>query len=174
MKHDPDDLERFVDAQDAGGIFETAVRELRSGRKESHWIWYVSPQLRGLGATGTADYFGIADRAEAIAYLDHDVLAPRLRRCSQLLIQSGTGNVHLLMQSAVDVTKLKSSMTLFAAVTEDNSDFREVLRKYYEGGRDLETLRMLGPLPAPAEPPPIPRRRRFWALRRKGSDGKQP
>lgn len=173
MKREPDDLERFVDAQNTDGIFEKAVRELRAGRKESHWIWYVFPQLRGLGRSGAADYFGIADRAEAIAYLNHDVLGPRLRRCTQLLIQSGVCKVRLLMRSEGDVTKLKSSMTLFAAVTEDNSDFREVLRKYYEGGRDLDTLRMLGPPPVPSESvTPAPRRRSFWELLRRSQSGK--
>lgn len=153
MKHDTNDLERFVDAQNAGGIFDTAVRKLRAGRKESHWIWFVFPQLRGLGGTRAAHHFGIADRAEAIAYLNHDVLGPRLRRCTQLLIQSGVPDVHLLMRSEVDVIKLKSSMTLFTAVTEDSNGFRAVLRKYYQGGHDLETLRILAPPPTPAEPP---------------------
>jgi len=142
--NDPYDLQRFVDAQDLDGTFDAAVRELRAGRKRSHWMWFVFPQVRGLGRSATAQYFGIASREEAAAYLDHDVLGPRLRRSARLLTQFGGNSAELVMGS-VDAIKLRSSMTLFAAVADDDRDFVAVLDKFYGGQRDAATLQFLDP-----------------------------
>ena len=142
--NDPYDLRRFVDAQDRDGTFDAAVRELRAGRKRSHWMWFVFPQLRGLGRSATAQYFGIASREEAAAYLDHDVLGPRLRRSARLLTQFGGDSAELVMGS-VDAIKLRSSMTLFATVADDDHDFVAVLDKFYGGERDAATLQLLEP-----------------------------
>ena len=108
---DPFDLQRFVDAQEA--VYEDVVAELRAGRKRSHWMWFVFPQLRELGRSATAIHFGIRSRDEAVAYLEHDVLGPRLRRCARLAAGSGAVTAQSLMGS-VDALKLRSSMTLFA------------------------------------------------------------
>ena len=137
---DPHNLERFVEAQ--APVFETVLDELRSGRKRSHWMWFVFPQLRGLGRTPTADYYGIASRDEASAYLEHEVLGPRLRQCAQLVSQSGAVSAEALM-GQVDALKLWSSATLFAEVADDDRDFVAVLEKFYGGERDAKTQAML-------------------------------
>lgn len=141
---DPYELERFVVAQERDGIYDTAVGELRAGRKTSHWVWFVFPQLRGLGHSWAAEHYGIGSRAEAAAYLAHDVLGERLRRCSQLVISSGAVTAQALMGS-VDALKLWSSMTLFAESADDDHDFVAVLGMYYGGTRDPKTLGLLRP-----------------------------
>lgn len=140
----PFDLERFVDAQEREGVYDSAVAELSAGRKVSHWVWFVFPQLRGLGTSMMADRYGIESRDEAVAYLAHDVLGPRLRRCSQLVTRSGAVTAQALMGS-VDALKLQSSMTLFAEVAADDADFAAVLDEYYGGERDPKTLELLDP-----------------------------
>lgn len=141
------DLQRFVDAQE--GSYAAAQSELRAGRKRSHWMWFVFPQLRDLGRSATAKHFGIGSRAEAAAYLRHDVLGPRLRESAGLLTRLGGRSPELVMGS-VDALKLRSSMTLFATVAEDLGDaegrdvFRAVLDQYYGGEPDSETVRLLG------------------------------
>ena len=137
---DPHHLERFVEAQ--APVFDTVLDELRSGRKSSHWMWFVFPQLRGLGRTPTADYYGIVSREEASAYLEHEVLGPRLRQCAQLVSQSGAVSAEALM-GQVDALKLWSSTTLFAEVAEDDRDFVAVLEQFYGGERDVKTQAML-------------------------------
>lgn len=137
------DLERFVVAQDQADQYDVAVRELRSGRKQTHWIWYVFPQMLGLGSSTFATRYGIASGEEAAAYLRHEVLGPRLRQCTELVLRSPVTDPAILMSNSGDATKLKSSMTLFAEVADDGADFVAVLRKYFRGGRDLETLRIL-------------------------------
>jgi len=137
---DPYDLKRFVDAQD--GVYEDAAAELRAGSKRSHWMWFVFPQLRELGRSATAVHFGIRSRDEAVAYLEHDVLGPRLRQCARLAAESGAGTAEELMGS-VDALKLRSSMTLFAAVTDDDSEFVAVLEKFYAGEPDPLTVEIL-------------------------------
>ncbi|BDX32071.1 hypothetical protein TUM20985_26180 [Mycobacterium antarcticum] len=139
---DPHQLERFVEAQHP--VFDDVLDELRAGRKRSHWMWFVFPQLRGLGSTAMADRYGIGSREEALAYLGHDVLGPRLHQCARLVAQSGAVTAEALMGS-VDAMKLASSMTLFAEVTDDDGDFTAVLHRYYGGQRDERTVRMLGP-----------------------------
>jgi len=135
------DLQRFVDAQD--GVYEDAVAELRAGRKRSHWMWFVFPQLRELGRSATAVHFGIGSRDEAVAYLAHDVLGPRLRQCALLAAGSGAVSAQALMGS-VDALKLRSSMTLFAAVTDEDGEFVAVLEKFYDGVPDPLTVELLG------------------------------
>jgi uncharacterized protein (DUF1810 family) len=136
------DLDRFVTAQDHDGTYDRAVSELRAGRKTSHWVWFVFPQIQGLGSSATAEKYGIASREEAAAYLAHDVLGPRLRRCAQLVSASGAATADALMGS-VDAKKLRSSMTLFAEVADDDGDFTAVLDRFYDGERDPETLKRL-------------------------------
>ena len=139
------DLERFVEAQDRDGTYDAAVNELASGRKRSHWMWFVFPQLRGLGSSPMADRYGIASRDEAVAYLGHAVLGPRLHRCARLVVESGAGSAQELM-GLVDGLKLRSSTTLFAeaAGAPENADFVAVLDEYFGGEPDPMTLRLLG------------------------------
>ena len=139
---DPFDLERFTTAQDAGGTYDDALSELRAGRKTSHWMWFVFPQLAGLGRSPTARRFALRDADEAHAYLAHPVLGPRLRACVDALTALPTSDpVDVL--GAVDAQKLRSSMTLFAAVAPDEPRFAAVLDRWY-GGPDPLTLDLLG------------------------------
>jgi uncharacterized protein (DUF1810 family) len=137
---DPFDLQRFVDAQES--IYETVIDELTNGRKRSHWMWFVFPQLRGLGSSPTAARFGISSADEACAYLAHEVLGPRLRECSRLVAQIDGRSIEEIL-GWPDNLKLRSSMTLFARATEDNDDFVAVLDKFYGGEADPATLARL-------------------------------
>jgi uncharacterized protein (DUF1810 family) len=137
---DPFDLRRFVDAQD--GVYDTVLAELRNGTKRSHWIWFVFPQLRGLGRSPTAMRFGIASLDEARAYLAHSVLGPRLRECTRLVADIDGRSVEKIF-GWPDNLKVRSSMTLFARATDDNADFRAVLDKFYGGQEDPATLEVL-------------------------------
>ncbi len=142
----PSDLTRFVTAQDQGGTYATALAELRSGRKRSHWMWFVLPQLAGLGRSATAQHYGIAGLAEARDYLDHPVLGPRLVECAQALLAL-PGDDPVAVLGSVDALKLRSSMTLFARAAADDvqrAGFTGVLERYFDGGEDAETLRRLG------------------------------
>jgi uncharacterized protein (DUF1810 family) len=141
MMADPFDLQRFVDAQEA--VYDDVVAELRAGRKRSHWMWFIFPQLRELGRSATAIHFGIRSRDEAVGYLEHDLLGPRLRRCAQLVTLSGAVTAQALMGS-VDALKLRSSMTLFADATDDDRDFLDVLERFYGGQPDPATVDLLG------------------------------
>jgi uncharacterized protein (DUF1810 family) len=136
---DPFDLRRFVDAQDR--VHDTVLAELRAGAKRSHWIWFVFPQLRQLGRSPTAVHYGIGSRDEAIAYLDHPVLGPRLRECARL-VAAADCEIEQVM-GHVDALKLRSSMTLFASVTADDGDFRAVLERHYGGEPDTRTVELL-------------------------------
>lgn len=137
------DLQRFVAAQDQAGTYRQALRELRAGSKQSHWMWYVFPQLAGLGRSSTALAFGISGLAEARAYLRHPVLGQRLAECVQALLDI-PGDDPVVVFGSVDALKLRSSMTLFAAADADQDAFRAVLRKYHRGIPDPMTLQMLG------------------------------
>jgi len=138
---DPFDLQRFVDAQDAGGTYPTAVAELRSGRKRGHWMWFVFPQVAGLGRSATAQHYAISGSAEACAYLAHPVLGPRLRESAAALTGlAATDPVAVL--GGIDAQKLHSSMTLFAAVS-DEPVFTQVLDQYFGGTRDPGTTSRL-------------------------------
>lgn len=139
--HDPYNLGRFVEAQH--DTFETACRELADGAKTSHWIWFVFPQLRGLGSSGMSQYYGIGSLDEAKAYLEHPVLGPRLRRAAALVLAVEGRSIGEIM-GAPDDLKLRSSMTLFALAGEDNSVFLQVLDRYFGGMQDSKTVRILG------------------------------
>ena len=137
------DLERFVQAQDSDGTFEQALRELRAGRKRSHWMWFVFPQLRGLGHSATAQHYALADLAEARDYLAHPLLGPRLKECAQALVDLPRHDAQEVLGST-DALKLRSSMTLFARSDPGEPVFREVLDRYYDGREDEATLGLLG------------------------------
>ena len=134
-------LQRFVDAQDDGNTYELAMAELTNGRKRSHWIWYVFPQLKGLGFSYNSTFYGISGKEEAEAYLQHEILGPRLRNACQILVgQKNIGAVRLL--GNIDALKVFSSLTLFDAVAPDDI-FAEALRLLYDRRRDSNTLKRL-------------------------------
>lgn len=138
---DPFGLERFVQAQD--GVYEQALAELRAGRKRTHWMWFVFPQLAGLGQSPTAQHYGIRSLDEAQAYLRHPLLGPRLRDCAHALLALRGLSAEAVL-GYPDVLKLRSSMTLFAAVPGADAVFAAVLDRYYGGVPDPLTLRLLG------------------------------
>jgi uncharacterized protein (DUF1810 family) len=147
MSNDQDfDLERFVRAQSGsvpgGSGYQTALSELRAGQKRSHWMWYVFPQVAGLGNSEYAIRYAISGIPEAKAYLAHPVLGPRLVECSTALLAI-EGKTTREILGGVDTMKLCSSMTLFERVADDFSVFVEVLEKYYDGVRDARTLAIL-------------------------------
>ncbi len=137
------DLERFVDAQDRGGTYEAAVEELRSGRKRGHWMWFVFPQVAGLGQSPTSRRYAIASLAEARAYLAHPVLGPRLIECARIVNGLEAGSADEVF-GGIDAMKLRSSMTLFARADPGNPVFLEVLETYFGGAVDKATDRLLG------------------------------
>ena len=137
------DLVRFVDAQQ--GLYETAIAEIRAGRKRSHWMWYVFPQVVGLGSSATAQHYGIRDAEEARAYLAHPVLGQRLIECAEAIC-SVTGRSAREILGTPDDLKLRSCATLFAQVSPPGSVFDRVLRRYYDGQPDQATLALLRPL----------------------------
>jgi uncharacterized protein (DUF1810 family) len=143
---DPYDLQRFVDAQDGGGTYDAAVGELRRGRKTTHWMWFVFPQIAGLGRSATAQRYAITSIDEAKAYLDHPVLGPRLLECTRILAEAdhgaGQGTAAQVLGS-VDAQKLRSSMTLFLRASADEPLFARVLDRYFDGRPDTETDRLL-------------------------------
>ena len=135
------DLLRFLTAQDSYSQYKTAFEEIRNGRKRSHWMWFVFPQLKGLGHSYNADYYGIAGADEARAYWQHPVLRERLRKITDaLLLLDGLSAKQIF--GDVDAMKLRSSMTLFWEATREGL-FRKVLDKYYEGKMCDKTLGML-------------------------------
>jgi uncharacterized protein (DUF1810 family) len=134
------DLERFVKAQEPD--FANALAELRAGRKRSHWIWYVFPQLRGLGVSYISHQYGITGLDEARAYLGHQVLGPRLRESAEVLLTIEGASAHDIFGSPDDI-KLRSSATLFACASPPASTFEQVLAKYFDGVPDSATLRLL-------------------------------
>jgi len=138
--HDRYALQRFVDAQDR--VYDTVLAELRNGAKRSHWIWFVFPQLRGLGRSATAQHYGISSLEEARAYLAHPVLGPRLRDCTRLVAETDGRSVDEIF-GWPDNLKVRSSMTLFSHATDDNGDFRAVLDKFYAGEDDPATVELL-------------------------------
>lgn len=140
---DPFNLARFVAAQH--DTFERALREVKAGQKQSHWMWYIYPQLRGLGSSPNAQYYGIAGLDEAAAYLTHDLLGPRL-------ISMGEAVVSVEGRSAADIfgkpddLKLRSCATLFAHVPSTDSIFQRIIDKYFNGQTDPQTIRLLNNL----------------------------
>ena len=135
-----DGLERFVQAQEP--VIERVLTELRAGRKVSHWMWFVFPQIQGLGRSPTAQRFAIASRAEAEAYLRHEVLGPRLRQCTRLVNAVEGRSVEEIF-GYPDHLKFHSSMTLFAHAAADDPIFVDALRKYFGGQEDPMTLEHL-------------------------------
>jgi uncharacterized protein (DUF1810 family) len=146
---DPFDLQRFVAAQDAGGAYDTALRELRRGCKQTHWMWFVFPQLAGLGRSEEARLFALHGQDEARAYLAHPVLGPRLRECARALTELPTHDPVAVLGST-DARKLRSSMTLFAAAAPDEPVFGEVLARWFGGRSDARTHELLGGSAPPA------------------------
>ena len=136
-------LERFVVAQDRGGTYRRAVAELRAGKKHSHWMWFVFPQLAGLGSSPMAQEFAIGSLAEAQAYLAHPVLGPRLAECAEILNAAADGTGATGIFGYVDAMKLRSSMTLFAAAAPEEQVFTDVLARYFDGQPDEATLERL-------------------------------
>lgn len=132
-------LERFVKAQQHN--YEIAKEELSRGRKESHWIWYIFPQLKGLGISSTSNYYGIRDIEEAKEYYSHPILGKRLIELTKIVLNINTDDIHKIMPSPDDL-KLRSSMTLFYAATGDEL-FMSTINKYYDGQLDRKTLRLL-------------------------------
>jgi uncharacterized protein (DUF1810 family) len=137
MITDPYNLRRFVDAQSA--VYEQAVKELRAGRKESHWMWYVFPQIKGLGSSFTAQKFAISSLGEAKAYLDHSLLGPRLGECTQIVTTVRGVPIEDLF-GYPDHLKFHSCMTLFAHASTDNQIFVDALRKYFNSAYDRKTI----------------------------------
>jgi uncharacterized protein (DUF1810 family) len=139
---DPYDLERFVSAQEAGGTYASAVTELRAGRKLGHWMWFVFPQVAGLGLSELSRRYAISSLEEARAYLAHPILGQRIEECARTLADvSGKSARDIFGQ--VDATKLRSSMTLFARAAPDNPFFRDVLGRYFDGLADDATDELL-------------------------------
>ena len=140
---DPFALQRFLDAQDRHGTYDTALAELTAGRKRSHWIWFVFPQLRGLGHSLNAERYGITGLAEAQAYVAHPVLGSRLRECVRVLRTHAEADPGDVMGGSLDAQKLRSSMTLFARAAPDDPGFREVLAQWFDGLEDPATTSRL-------------------------------
>lgn len=139
MESNPFDLQRFLYAQ--SGVYESVLRELKSGRKTSHWIWFIFPQVTGLGRSSTAKHYAIGSFEEAHAYLAHSELSARMRECCELLLRHRGGLAEDILGS-VDALKLRSSMTLFAGVS-DEPVFGAVLDAFFEGHPDPATVSTL-------------------------------
>jgi uncharacterized protein (DUF1810 family) len=137
---DPFHLSRFVDAQQDD--FEQALSEIRSGKKRTHWMWYIFPQIDGLAFSSTAKHYAIKSIEEARAYLDHPVLGPRLLQCAEAVVGVEGRSATEIFGSPDDL-KLRSCATLFACVAPPGSVFERLLEKYYGGERDRKTLRLL-------------------------------
>ena len=133
-------LQRFLDAQEL--VYDTVLDELRAGRKSSHWIWFIFPQITGLGHSGMAQKFAIASLDEAKAYLQHPVLGPRLRACTQLVLNVNGRSAEEIF-SFPDNLKFRSCLTLFMTATTDNKIFKDALLKYFDGKPDQLTLDLL-------------------------------
>ena len=133
-------IERFIKAQEYS--YAEALKEIQNGHKESHWIWYIFPQLKQLGRSSTAQYYGIENLEEATEYLAHPILGCRLREICEALLSIDRNNPYQVM-GGIDALKLRSSMTLFAEIEGYNSVFGKVLNKYYNGESDENTIRLL-------------------------------
>lgn len=135
-------LKRFIDAQNDGNTYKNALKEIGNGQKEGHWMWYVFPQLRGLGRSDTAMFYGIIGKGEAKAYLADKVLGGRLREASNAIAQIRGKSIEDIL-GPVDAMKLRSSMTLFYVVSGKEEVFRKVLAKYFNEKLDQKTIEML-------------------------------
>jgi uncharacterized protein (DUF1810 family) len=139
-RNDPYDLKRFLSAQE--GVYDRALAELQDGLKRSHWMWYIFPQIDGLGFSPTTRHYSIKSLDEARQYLGHPVLGARLKECAKTIL-AVPGRSASDIFGYPDDMKLQSSMTLFALVSEPHSVFERVLDKYYQGKRDARTLQMV-------------------------------
>jgi uncharacterized protein (DUF1810 family) len=139
---DPFELERFVAAQDQGGTYKAAVAELREGRKRSHWMWFVFPQIAGLGQSPISRRYAISSLDEAKAYLAHPVLGQRLTECARILVGLDSRSAEEVF-GGIDAMKLRSSMTLFARAGPTNAAFQRVLDRFFDGEADRATERLL-------------------------------
>jgi uncharacterized protein (DUF1810 family) len=139
---DPHRLQRFVDAQEDGGTYQAALRELRDGRKRSHWMWFIFPQIAGLGQSPTSRRYAISSLDEARAYIEHPVLGPRLQECARALVERRGATARDIF-GGIDAMKLRSSITLFHRADPDNPLFRDVLDRYFGGEPDEATDRLL-------------------------------
>lgn len=135
------DLQRFITAQEED--FETAFREIKNGRKQSHWMWYIFPQIAGLGFSSTSRFYAVKDITEAENYLAHPTLGKRIVEISEVLLTIKGKSANQIFGSPDDM-KLKSSMTLFGALENTNPVFQKVLDKYFDGERDRRTLELIG------------------------------
>ena len=138
--NDPHDLNRFIDAQE--GVYEQALSEIRSGRKQSHWMWFIFPQFDGLGFSSTTKKYSIKSLAEAEAYLKHPALGPRLRECTRLVMLVEARSAREILGSPDDM-KFHSCLTLFAKAAPEDSLFRDALEKYFDGAEDPLTVQRL-------------------------------
>ena len=143
LSNDPFDLERFVQAQAAN--YDRALSELRDGEKRSHWMWYIFPQIEGLGGSPMSHRYSIKSAAEARAYLAHPIVGPRLRECAAV-VNGIMGRPALAIFGSPDELKMRSCATLFASVSDDPV-FEQLLEKYFNGQQDTETLRLLHDTP---------------------------
>ena len=139
---DRQDLDRFVAAQDEGGTYEQALAELAAGAKRSHWMWFVFPQIAGLGQSPTARFYAIRSQAEAREYLAHPVLGPRLIRAASAAETAPAASADALL-GGIDAVKLRSSMTLFGRLAPEEPVFARVLDRWYGGAEDEATLALL-------------------------------
>lgn len=137
---DPYNLQRFIDAQHS--VFDSVIAELKYGRKRGHWIWFIFPQLKGLGHSANSEFFGIASLQEAAAYLEHPVLGPRLIECTQLINAIEVRSAENIF-GEIDAMKFRSSMTLFAKAAPHNQVFIDALTKYFAGEFDPLTIALL-------------------------------
>ncbi len=138
--NDPHNLQRFVDAQCS--TYDQALAELQAGRKQSHWMWFIFPQISGLGHSAMAQRYAITSRDEAAAYLLHPVLGPRVEKCATAMLAHADRSARQILGSPDDM-KLRSSMTLFAAVAPEPTLYRQVLEQFYAGQADPATLQRL-------------------------------
>lgn len=145
MNHTTQGLERFVEAQDA--VYHTVVSELSMGHKETHWMWFIFPQLKELGKSAIAKRFGIESADEARAYLAHPLLGSRLVECTQLLLAQRNANAYEIFGSPDDV-KLRSCMSLFCVTTPQEPAFKQALDVFFRGKLDEVTVKLLAPPPA--------------------------
>jgi uncharacterized protein (DUF1810 family) len=144
MGSSSDDLQRFVEAQ--APVFDAVCTELRAGTKRTHWMWFVFPQLRGLGRTSTAQFYGIESVAEALAYWQHPVLGPRLKTCVELILAVPSGSTAHDILGSPDDLKLRSCLTLFQHVAPEEPCFSAALGRFHDGRADQRTLDLLAGL----------------------------
>ena len=140
MTIDPYDLNRFIQAQE--NSYSQAIAELKNGYKQSHWMWFIFPQIKGLGHSEMAHHYAIKSKQEAAEYLNHPMLGPRLRECSEILLGIEDRLISDIMGYPDDL-KLKSSMTLFASIAGNSNIFEKVIDKYFNGSKDSKTLELL-------------------------------